>query len=98
MTNNFLHSKHRSGRLEGKRSDRLPLMFFFPEIKLENTFYVKIEDHPVIAPTLKWSFISAVLKNSFKVLTNVTKISVLDVTGLLDLSLVIEKIDLSFVL
>ena len=42
--------------------------------------------------------IRAILINCFEVLTIVTRSFILDVAGFLDLSLEIEKIDLSFVL
>ena len=69
-----------------RRSDRVLLR------KLESQFYVEIEDLPVLAP------IRAILINCFEVLTIVTRSFILDVAGFLDLSLEIEKIDLSFVL
>ena len=59
--------------------------------KLENQFYVEKEDLPVLAP------IRAILINCVEVLTIVTRSFILDVTGLPDLPLEIEKIDLSFV-
>ena len=68
-----------------RRSDRVLLR------KLENQFYVEIEDLPVLAP------IRAILIDCFEVLTIVTSSFILDVTGFLDLPLEIEKIDLSVV-
>ena len=68
-----------------RRSDRVLLR------KLENQFYVEIEDLPVLAP------IRAILINCFEVLIIVTRSFISDVTGFLDLSLEIEKFDLSFV-
>ena len=66
-----------------RRSDRVLLR------KLENQFYVEIEDLPVLAP------IRAILIDCFEVLTIVTRSFILDVTGFLDLPLEIEKFDLS---
>ena len=68
-----------------RRSDRVLLR------KLENQVYVEIEDLPVLAP------IRAILINCFEVLIIVTRSFISDVTGFLDLSLEIEKFDLSFV-
>ena len=51
----------------------------------------------MLASTQKRRYIRATLKNPFEVLTIVTKSSILDVTGFVDLCSVIEKIDLSFV-
>ena len=68
-----------------RRSDRVLLR------KLENQFYVEIEDLPVLAP------IRAILIDCFEVLTIVTRSFILDVTGFLDLPLEIENIDFSFV-
>ena len=56
-------------------------------------FYVEKENLPVLAPTQKIRYIRVI-----EMLVIVTKSSILDVTGFLDLLLVIEKIDLNFVL
>ena len=56
-------------------------------------FYVEKEDLPVLAPTQKIRYIRVI-----EMLVIVTKSSILDVTGFLDLLLVIEKIDFNFVL
>ena len=60
---------------------------------------METEDLLVLVLTQKRSFIRGIIKNSFKLLTVVTKNSILNEIGFPDLPLtIIEKFDLSFVL
>lgn len=60
---------------------------------------METEDLLVLVLTQKRSFIRGIIKNSFKLLTAVTKNSILNEIGFPDLPLtIIEKFDFSFVL
>ena len=60
---------------------------------------METEDLLVLVLTQKRSFIRGIIKNSFELLTIITKSSILNEIGFLDLPLtIIEKFDLSFVL
>ena len=54
-----------------------------------------IKDLPVLVPTQKKPFIRTILKNSYKVLPIIRKSFILNVTGFLDLPLMIERIYLN---
>ena len=79
----------------GRRGHTGFYYFFSPWRKLEDRFDVEIKDLPVLVPTQKKPFIRTILKNSYKVLPIISKSFILNVTGFLDLPLMIERIYLT---
>ena len=92
---NFHHAYRYFGHLGEEGVTQVFTIFFSPWRKLEDRFDVEINDLPVLVPTQKKPFIRTILKNSYKVLPIISKSFILNVTGFLDLPLMIERIYLT---